>query len=44
MTRIRLSILVALLCAAMLVLQGCGGNGDNGMEQDLQEQITVLEG
>ena len=44
MIRTRLSILVALLCAAMLVLQGCGGDDGNNVEQDLRDQIAELEG
>ena len=43
MTRTRLSVLVALFCAAMLVLQGCGGGDDNSVEEDLRAQVDMLE-
>ena len=43
MKRMRLAIWVGLLCAAALVLQGCGGGGgDGGVRQDLEAQLEAL--
>ena len=43
MKRTRFARLAVLLCvAAMLVLQGCGGDSDDSAEQDLQAQIDML--
>ena len=40
----RMALPVALLAMLALVLQGCGGDDNNNVEQDLRDQITVLEG
>ena len=39
-----MAVLVALAAMPALVLQGCDGSGNGGVEQDLREQITMLEG
>ena len=42
MNRNRYRVWVVLLCAAaMLVLQGCGGSGDDGVKNDLREQLDT---
>ena len=40
----RMSMLVALTAVMALVLQGCGGDDNSGVEQDLRDQIAALEG
>ena len=43
MKRTRFARLAVLLCvAAMLVLQGCGGDSDDSAEQDLRAQVDML--
>ena len=43
MKRTRFARLAVLLCvAAMLVLQGCGGDSDDSAAQDLQAQVDML--
>ena len=46
MERIRFGMLMGLLCAAALVLLGCGGSGggDDGVRQDLEAQVEALTG
>ena len=39
----RMTLSVVLVAVMALVLQGCGGD-DNGVEQDLRDQIAMLEG
>ena len=40
----RMTLLVVLATVLALVLQGCGGDGDNSVEQDLRDQVAMLEG
>ena len=40
----RFGRLAVLLCAAVFVLQGCGGDDDGNVEQDLRDQINMLMG
>ena len=40
----RMTLSVALVAVMALVLQGCGGDDNNGMEQDLRDQVAMLEG
>ena len=43
MKRTRFARLAVLSCvAAMLVLQGCGGDSDDSAEQDLRAQVDLL--
>ena len=44
MQKMRFGILMGLLCAAALVLQGCGGGGDGGVKRDLEAQVEALTG
>ena len=44
MKRITFARLAVILCAAtMLMLQGCGGDSDNDMEQDLRQQLEMTQ-
>ena len=40
----RMTLSVVLVAVMALVLQGCGGDDNNGVEQDLRDQIAMLEG
>ena len=40
----RTTLSVVLVAVMALVLQGCGGDDNNGMEQDLRDQVAMLEG
>ena len=44
MRRITFARLAVILCAAaMLMLQGCGGDNGNGMEQELRQQLEMTQ-
>ena len=40
----RMTLSVVLVAVMALVLQGCGGDDNNGVEQDLRDQVAMLEG
>ena len=40
----KMTMLVALTAVLALVLSGCGGDDNSGVEQDLRDQVAMLEG